>query len=58
MVNQKEKKNQISHLQYADDTILACPKKTKNVKTIKYILRLFELTSGLKVNFKNVIYGG
>lgn len=37
------------YLQYADDTILACTGKIKNVKIIKYILRLFELILGSKL---------
>ncbi|KAL8491934.1 hypothetical protein ACS0TY_023510 [Phlomoides rotata] len=41
----------ISHLQYADDTVFACSGKSENLRTIKYILRNFELVSGLKVNF-------
>lgn len=41
----------ISHLQYADDTILMAPASLANVLAIKSILRWFELLSGLKVNF-------
>lgn len=41
----------VSHLQYADDTIFACPARVSNLVAIKQILRNFELVSGLKVNF-------
>lgn len=42
---------EVSHLQFADDTIFMCSGKQKNVRAIKQVLRNFELISGLKVNF-------
>ena len=59
------KKVQISILQFADDTIFFGEANMENVKTIKAILRSFELASGLKINFAkscfealaNLIYG-
>ncbi|KAL8509574.1 hypothetical protein ACS0TY_016699 [Phlomoides rotata] len=45
------KKVEVSILQYADDTIFFGEAKTKNIKTIKCILRIFEVWTGLKVNF-------
>ncbi|KAL8480707.1 hypothetical protein ACS0TY_027303 [Phlomoides rotata] len=36
---------------YADDTVFICSSKLENIKLIKYILRNFEILSGLKVNF-------
>jgi hypothetical protein len=41
----------VSHLQYADDTLCIGEASTENLWTLKAILRGFELTSGLKVNF-------
>ncbi|MCI20316.1 LINE-1 reverse transcriptase like, partial [Trifolium medium] len=38
----------ISHLQYADDTLIVGKKSWKNVRAIKANLQLFELISGLK----------
>ncbi|GKV44765.1 hypothetical protein SLEP1_g51921 [Rubroshorea leprosula] len=41
----------VSHLQFADDTILFGPTTEQNVWAMKGIMRSFELVSGLKVNF-------
>ena len=41
----------VNILQYADDTIFFGEATMQNVKTIKSILRSFELVSGLKINF-------
>jgi hypothetical protein len=41
----------ISHLQYADDTLLVGEACVENLWTMKAILKWFELISGLKVNF-------
>lgn len=41
----------ISHLQYADDTIMFCPPNMEFLANIKKTLVLFHLASGLKVNF-------
>ncbi|GKU98552.1 hypothetical protein SLEP1_g11544 [Rubroshorea leprosula] len=41
----------ISHLQYADDTILFGKATKENVWELKGILRAYELVSGLKINF-------
>ncbi|XP_045809691.1 uncharacterized protein LOC123904036 [Trifolium pratense] len=41
----------IYHLQYADDTLCIGETSVENLWTLKAILRGFELTSGLKVNF-------
>jgi len=40
-----------SMLQFADDTLFICKDSFSNVFTIKAILRMFEMASGLKVNF-------
>lgn len=41
----------ISHLQFADDTVFLGEASLKNVRCLRGILRLFEMVSGLKVNF-------
>lgn len=41
----------ISHLQYADDTLLIGDESYSNIWAIKALLQLFEVTAGLKVNF-------
>lgn len=40
----------ITHLQFADDTIIFCGAKEEQVKNVVAILRCFEAVSGLKVN--------
>lgn len=48
----------VSHLQFADDTFVLRKASTDNAKAFKRILRLFELASGLKVNyFKSSLIG-
>lgn len=48
----------ISHLQYADDTVIFCPPKVEFLLNIKKTLILFQLASGLQVNFhKSSIHG-
>lgn len=48
----------VSHLQYADDVVFLCDGSKENLKTLKRILRLFELISGLGVNFsKSSLFG-
>lgn len=41
----------LTHLQYADDTILFCPPNMDYLLNIKKTLILFHLCSGLQVNF-------
>lgn len=41
----------ISHLQYADDTIIFCNQDLDSLKNIRKVLILFQLASGLQVNF-------
>ena len=42
---------EVSILQFADDTLFLCEDSLNNVVTLKVILRGYELTSGLKINF-------
>ena len=41
----------VSHLQFADDTLLIGVKSWTNVRAMKAVMLLFEVVSGLKVNF-------
>lgn len=41
----------VSHLQFADDTLILCDKSWVNIRAMRAILLLFEALSGLKVNF-------
>jgi hypothetical protein len=48
----------ISHLQFADDTLIVGEKSWANIRVLKANLMLFELISGLKVNFhKSMLVG-
>ncbi|CAL5392116.1 unnamed protein product [Camellia sinensis] len=48
----------VSHLQFANDSILFCEAEVQEVVNIKRILRCFELISGLKINYhKSVVCG-
>ncbi|MCI07030.1 cysteine-rich receptor-like protein kinase, partial [Trifolium medium] len=48
----------VSHLQFADDTLLVGVKNWANVRALKAVLILFESFSGLKVNFhKSMLFG-
>lgn len=48
----------ITHLQFADDVILFLKNDTKSVQGIKVTLKIFELTSGLQINYgKSKLYG-
>ena len=44
---------EVSHLQFADDTLFLGEAKEGNIVALKSILRCFELFSGLKINFRN-----
>ena len=50
-------KEPVNILQYADDTIFFDEAIIQNVKTIKSMLRSFELASGLKINFAKSYFG-
>ncbi|XP_057747667.1 uncharacterized protein LOC130966862 [Arachis stenosperma] len=42
---------ELSHLQFADDTILFCPPEEETIKNYQRLLRCFELMLGLRINF-------
>ena len=41
----------LSHLQFADDTILFCPAKEKTIRNYKRILECFGMMSRLSINY-------
>ena len=41
----------LTHLQYADDTIILIGNSEMNVRNLKFILYCFEAMSGLKINY-------
>ncbi|XP_057733852.1 uncharacterized protein LOC130949032 [Arachis stenosperma] len=45
-------KIELSHLQFADDTILFCPPEEETIRNYKRLLRCFEMMSGLSINFE------
>ncbi|GAU29337.1 hypothetical protein TSUD_227080 [Trifolium subterraneum] len=48
----------VSHLQFADDTLLVGTKSWANIRILKAVLSLFENVSGLKINFhKSMLFG-
>lgn len=48
----------ISHLQFADDTILFIKDDVQSIRGIKVVLKIFEIMSGLQINFsKSYVYG-
>jgi hypothetical protein len=48
----------ITHLQYADDTVLLIENDEESILTIKLILYCFEAMSGLKINYqKSEVFG-
>ena len=48
----------VSHLQYADDTIIFCEPVTEQLLNVKRVLRCFQVMSGLKINFqKSSLFG-
>ncbi|GKV25499.1 hypothetical protein SLEP1_g34934 [Rubroshorea leprosula] len=48
----------VTHLQFADDTIVFGTASEENIWAVKSIMRIFEMVSGLKINFgKSVLMG-
>ena len=48
----------VTHLQFADDTLIIGEKSWLNVRTMRAVLLLFEEISGLKVNFHKSMLTG
>lgn len=48
----------ISHLQFADDTIIFCEGELEEVMNIKRVLRCFEVLSGLRINYHKTVVCG
>jgi hypothetical protein len=48
----------LTHLQFADDTLILGEKSWLNVRTMRAVLLLFEEISGLKVNFNKSMLTG
>ena len=46
----------VTHLQYADDTILFFKNNKKSIHCIKTVLLLFQIISGLKINLGKELY--
>ena len=46
-----DKNVEVDLLQFADDTLFLCEPNVQNIRCIKAILRCFELSSGLRVNY-------
>lgn len=44
----------ISHLQYADDSILFLKEDEEELKTVWVVLKWFEICSGLRINLRKV----
>lgn len=42
---------EVTHLQFADDTVIFCDASLNQVETLKFILKWFERLSGLKINY-------
>ena len=47
----------VNILQYADDTIFFGEASMENVKSVKAMLRCFEMVSGLRINFAKSQFG-
>ena len=48
----------VTHLQFADDTILFCSSNQEEVVNLKQVLRCFQLCSGLKINLSKSLLVG
>jgi hypothetical protein len=49
---------QLTHLQFADDTLILGENSWSNVRSMRAVLLLFEAASGLKVNFHKSMLTG
>ena len=50
-------KEDVNILQYADDTLFFGAANSANVRVLKYVLRCYELASGLKINYTKSQFG-
>ena len=50
-------KDEINILQYADDTLFFGTATMDNIRVLKSILRIFEMDSGLKINYAKSQFG-
>jgi hypothetical protein len=41
----------VTHLQYADDTMIMIENDNNSINNLKFLLICFELLSGLKINY-------
>ena len=48
----------VSHLQFADDTLILGEKSWANIRAMRAVLLLFQTLSGLKVNFSKSLLVG
>lgn len=42
----------LTHLQYADDTVIMIDRDNESIRNIKFILYCFEMMSGLQINYE------
>ncbi|OIT06900.1 clip-associated protein [Nicotiana attenuata] len=52
VANNQDERLEITHLQYADDTLIFCGTEESQVKYLRIILILFEAVSGLHINWR------
>lgn len=53
-----EEDQKISHIQFADNTLVFCKRLISQLKLLRCVIHSFEAVSGLKVNLsKSCIYG-
>ncbi|KAL4325562.1 hypothetical protein GQ457_11G020250 [Hibiscus cannabinus] len=58
LLGQGQNSMNVTHLQFADDLMIFCEASLEQVKSIKRILRVFELASGLQLNLqKSKLFG-
>ena len=48
----------LTHLQFADDTLVFCEANREELVNVKRLLRCFEIVSGLRINFKKISLSG
>lgn len=57
-IKMRDHMDSITHLQFADDTIIFLKPGLDNIMNVKRILQCFQIVSGLKINFgKSSMYG-